>query len=169
LPFGIRELTGRGLALALLGLIASSAASAAIFDVILRHGTVIDGSGEPRFQADVALSNGVIVRIGDLHRDHGRLDLDVTGLFITPGFISPHSHADADAVGAATNMLTQGVTTEFVNPDGQGPLDIRKQLSDYAASGLAINLGAYVGFNSAWESVMGATDHRATSNCVLID
>lgn len=166
MPFRIGELTGRGLALAVLGLIASSAASAATFDVILRHGTVIDGSGEPRFRADVALSNGVIVRIGDLHRDHGRLDLDVTGLFITPGFINPHSHADADAVGVATNMLTQGVTTEFVNPDGQGPLDIRAQLNAYAASGLAINLGAYVGFNSIWESVMGTSDHRATPDDV---
>jgi N-acyl-D-aspartate/D-glutamate deacylase len=57
-------------------------------------------------------------------------------------------------------MLAQGVTTEIVNADGGGSTDLVKQLADFSAGGLAVNLGAYIGFNSAWASVMGRADRR---------
>ena len=66
------------------------------------------------------------------------------------------------ALPRAENMLTQGVTTEILILDGGGPLDIRTQLSDLQSGGLAVNVGAYIGFNSAWNSVVGPSDRRPT-------
>jgi N-acyl-D-amino-acid deacylase len=60
-------------------------------------------------------------------------------------------------------MLTQGVTTEIVNPDGGGPLNIAEQLAQVNAAGLAVNVGAYIGFNSIWSNVVGTSNRRPTS------
>jgi N-acyl-D-aspartate/D-glutamate deacylase len=132
------------------------------FDVIFRHGTVIDGSGLPRYRADVAIANGFIARVGDLSKASAAVDIDATGLFVTPGFINIHSHASPSALATAENMLTQGVTTEILNPDGSGGVDIAQQLARASEPGLALNIGAYIGFNSVWSDVMGSADKRAT-------
>ena len=59
-------------------------------------------------------------------------------------------------------MLTQGVTTEIFNADGSGPLDVAQQMSTLAAPGLAVNIGGYIGFNAAWQTVVGNADRRPT-------
>jgi N-acyl-D-aspartate/D-glutamate deacylase len=130
------------------------------YDVILRHGTIVDGTGGTPFRGDVAVRNGFIYRIGELSAEKAAVDLDVTGLVVAPGFVNLHSHASPAGVRAAVNMLTQGVTTEIVNADGSGSTAISKQLADFSANGLAVNLGAYIGFNSVWASVIGRTDRR---------
>ena len=132
------------------------------FDVIVRHGTVIDGSGNPRYDADIGVRNGFIMAIGDLAAATAATEINARGLFVTPGFINIHSHASPDALPTAVNMLTQGVTTEIFNADGNGPLDIAQQMSALAAPGLALNIGGYIGFNAAWQSVNGNTDKRPT-------
>jgi N-acyl-D-amino-acid deacylase len=130
------------------------------FDIILRGGTIVDGTGLRRYDADVAIRSGRIARIGELRGARARLELDVTGLFVTPGFINTHSHASADALPRAENMLTQGVTTEILNPDGGGPTDLTAQLARLAGGGLALNVGAFIGFNSIWQAVVGPADRR---------
>ncbi len=135
-----------------------------VFDVILRGGTVIDGTGHPRYRADVATLNGRIVRVGDLSGAAAAIDLDVRGLYVTPGFINLHSHASPAALPAAVNMLTQGVTTEILNADGGGATDVAAQLARLPSAGLAVNVGAYIGFNSIWRTVVGADDRRATDD-----
>ncbi len=138
------------------------AQSAPRFDVILRHGTIVDGTGGASYTADVAVSNGHIARIGNLSSERAALDLDVRGLMVAPGFINIHSHASPDALPHAVNMLTQGVTTEILNPDGGGSIGIARQLADAGTSGLAVNVGADIGFNTVWATVMGQADRRAT-------
>src|SRR4051812_35827493 len=140
-----------------------SAQPAVLFDVIIRHGTIVDGSGGDRYVGDVAISNGSIARIGDLSREGAAREVDAPGLVVAPGFINIHTHATADGLLTAENMLTQGVTTEIVNADGAGPLDIAGQLERAVGRGLAVNLGAQVGFNSVWAQVIGAADRRATA------
>ena len=132
-------------------------------DIIIRNGTVIDGSGNPRYDADVAIRNGFIVSVGDLGDAAAAKVIDARGLFVTPGFINIHSHASPDGLPTAVNMLTQGVTTEIVNADGNGPLDLPAQLSALAASGLAVNIGGYIGFNAAWSNVVGNADRRPSA------
>ena len=133
------------------------------YDVILRNGTIVDGTGAAGYRADLGIRGGFIARIGDLRNAEGAIELEARGLIVAPGFINLHSHAMPGAVATAANMLTQGVTTEFINADGAGRLDLTKQVSDFSASGLAVNLGAYIGFNSIWAAVMGQADRRPTA------
>src|SRR5436190_2210562 len=63
------------------------------FDVIVRGGTVVDGTGVPRYRADVAIVNGFIARVGDLSSANASTEIDATDLFVAPGFINIHSHA----------------------------------------------------------------------------
>jgi N-acyl-D-aspartate/D-glutamate deacylase len=130
------------------------------FDIIIRNGTVIDGSGSPRFDADVGIKNGIIAAVGDLAQATATTQIDARGLFVTPGFINIHSHASAEALPTAVNMLTQGVTTEIFNADGGGALDIAQQLNAVALPGLAVNVGGFIGFNSVWANVVGNADRR---------
>lgn len=134
------------------------------YDVILRQGTIVDGTGGRGYRADVGVRNGHIYRIGNLRDSRGAIELDVSGMVVAPGFINLHSHATPAGVRTAVNMLTQGVTTEFINADGAGALNIIKQLNDFSAGGLAVNLGAYVGFNSVWASVVGQSDRRPSAD-----
>lgn len=132
------------------------------FDVIIRGGTVIDGSGLPRYAADVAIVRGHIARIGSLAGQKAATELDATGLYVTPGFINIHSHATPEGLTRAENMLAQGVTTEVLNADGGGVTDLDTQLHRLRIAGLAVNVGANIGFNAVWAEVMGATDKRPT-------
>lgn len=133
------------------------------FDVIIRGGTVIDGSGNPRYDADVGIRGGFIIAVGDLDAATATTQIDARGLFVTPGFINIHSHAAANALPTAVNMLTQGVTTEIFNADGSGPLDVAQQMQTLAASGLAVNIGGYIGFNAVWADVAGNIDRRPSA------
>ena len=130
------------------------------FDIVIRNGTILDGSGGHSYHADVGLSSGTIAAIGDLRSVRAPVSVDATGLYVTPGFINIHSHALPDALPRAENMLTQGVTTEILNPDGFGSANIGSQLARSSASGLALNIGAYIGFNAVWQAVMGVADRR---------
>lgn len=133
------------------------------YDVILRNGMAIDGTGAKAVRADVGIVGGHIRKVGNLKSAKAKLDLDVRGLTVAPGFINLHSHATPDGVASAVNMLTQGVTTEIINADGYGTKSNDEQLRMFAAKGLAVNLGANTGFNYAWGAVMGNADRRPTA------
>lgn len=83
------------------------------YDVILRSGTLIDGSGRPAFRADLAILNEQIAQIGDLEQARAKREIDVAGLVVAPGFIDVHTHDDAAVIARPqmTPKLTQGVTT----------------------------------------------------------
>src|SRR5258707_7544042 len=142
----------------LLGTIVAAQPTLPQFDLIIRHGMVIDGSGIPRYRADVAIANGFVARMGNLSNERAAAEIDATGLFVAPGFINIHSHASVDALPTAENMLTQGVTTEILNPDGGGGIDLTQQLARASAAGLALNIGPHIGFNSVWTQVIGPAD-----------
>jgi len=152
--------------LLLLPTTALAAPAAPHYDVIVRGGTIQDGTGKPGFPGDVAVKGDRIARIGDLGGATADTVIDAKGQFVTPGFISVHSHAIRDAVARSENMLRQGVTTEIVNADGGysgvGGEEIVGQLGEFAKNGLAVNLGAYVGFNNVWQTVVGEAERRPT-------
>src|SRR5690348_5777034 len=82
-------------------------------DFILRNGTVIDGTGAPRFKADVAVAGDRIAEIGAVAKSAGAREIDVSGLVVAPGFIDVHTHDDR-ALLATQDMAmkaSQGVTT----------------------------------------------------------
>lgn len=133
------------------------------YDVVLRGGLVVDGTGARRFVADVAVRDGRIVRIGQLGRVQAATEIDARGLMVAPGFINVHSHAQPSALPTAVNMLTQGVTTELLNADGAGPIDLDGQFTVLEPNGLAVNVAASIGFNSIWREVVGLSDRRPTA------
>jgi N-acyl-D-amino-acid deacylase len=150
-------------ALVLAGLGLSAQPAPGRYDVIIRGGTVLDGSGAPPVRADVAIAGDSIARVGGLGDSRASLEVDATGLYVAPGFINIHSHAEPEGLATAANMLTQGVTTEILNADGSGPLDLDVQLGAATTRGLAVNIGANIGFNSVWAQVVGAVDRRPTA------
>lgn len=82
-----------------------------MFDVIVRGGTVVDGSGAPGFQGDVAIKDGKIAAVGQVSGE-ARQIVDATGRVVAPGFIDPHTHFDVQLLwdGAARPALEHGVT-----------------------------------------------------------
>jgi N-acyl-D-amino-acid deacylase len=98
-------------------------------DLIIRGGTLVDGTGEPGFPADVAITGDRIVAIGDLSEVNAAAEIDATDRVVAPGFIDVHVHSEtqlADPTNTRRNgSLLQGVTTHLLAPDGFGwaPLD----------------------------------------------
>jgi N-acyl-D-amino-acid deacylase len=128
------------------------------YDVIIRNGTVFDGTGAEGRAADVGIVGDRVVAIGDLSGASAAIVKDATGLYVSPGFVSIHDHSAPTSYARPEGMLTQGVTTAITNPDGGGELDIVKQLS----VPLGLNYGGYIGFNSVWGNVVGFDNRRAT-------
>ena len=115
-----RRLVGAVIAAAVC-VVAAAAQPKPQYHTILRNGTIIDGSGLPPYRADVGLRGDYVAAVGTLARASAEREIDVTGLYVTPGFINIHSHASPAALSRAENMLTQGVTTEILNADGAVP------------------------------------------------
>ena len=137
------------------------------FDLILRGGTIVDGSGAPSYVGDVAVNGDRIVTIGDLSNANGIEEVDVSGLVVAPGFINIHSHASKEGLSTAVNMLSQGVTTEIINADGYAEGFLTDQMADMASEGLAINLGGMVGFNAVWRAVVGLDEVRPSAEQIV--
>ncbi|NNF26387.1 MAG: amidohydrolase family protein [Gemmatimonadetes bacterium] len=138
------------------------------YDVVLRNGTVVDGSGAVGFVADVAFTNGRITAIGDLGRGQGTTELDVSGLYVAPGFVDTHSHAGSGlttpGLSHARPLLAQGLTTVVVNPDGGGPVDMAAQAAALEADGLGVNVAQLVPHGSVRREVIGMADRAPTDD-----
>jgi N-acyl-D-aspartate/D-glutamate deacylase len=165
---------------AFLGL-ASLHVFAAEYDFVIRNGKIIDGSGNPWFRGDVAVTNDRIVSVGRVAGDAKRV-IDATGLVVAPGFIDMHSHSDWVLLedGNAQSKIRQGVTTEVIGESTsvgpfKGELAPRKvsvkgdsieirTLRDYFGAieraGISVNVASYVGEGQIWECVMGSSFDR---------
>ncbi|WP_251863598.1 D-aminoacylase [Achromobacter sp. Marseille-Q4962] len=84
-----------------------------VFDYLIRGAEVVDGTGAPRYEADIAIAGGRIARIGDLSGARAREEIDARGLTATPGFIDAHTHDDRAMLsdGDMAPKVSQGVTT----------------------------------------------------------
>ena len=157
---------GRIHALLAAAVCAVAACSSPSYDVILRGGSVLDGTGAPARQADVAIAGGVIARVGDLGRATAPDELDVTGLHVAPGFIDTHSHAGpalaTSDLSHGEPLLAQGLTTVVINPDGGGPADLPRQREALERDGLGVNVAQLVPHGTVRREVVGMEDRAAT-------
>ena len=96
------------------------------FDVLIRNGRVMDGSGNPWLRADLGIIGDRIVAVGRLGNATAARTIDARDRVVAPGFIDVHSHAAEGvrnpALHQAQPLLAQGVTTIVANPDGGGPV-----------------------------------------------
>lgn len=134
-------------------------------EVLIRGGTVYDGTGAPGSVLDVGLAGDRIVFVGDAAAEgvRGTREVDATGLIVSPGFIDPHAHAQGDLLGTRSarenvNYLMQGVTTVVVGNDGGGPFDIAGTRRAMESEGIGTNAAVLVGFGSVRREVMGMRD-----------
>jgi N-acyl-D-aspartate/D-glutamate deacylase len=101
-------------------------------DLVVRHGTIIDGSGSPARRADIAVDGARITTIGPVEGS-GKREIDATGLLVTPGFVDPHTHLDAQLCwdSMATPTSLHGVTTVLMGMCGFGIAPCRDGGGDY--------------------------------------
>ena len=132
------------------------------YDLGIANGTLVDGTGNPWYRADVAINGDRIVAVGQVDRAGARRVINADGLWVAPGFIDPHSHAGpglaTDALSHARPLLAQGVTTVFINPDGGGPVDLGDQRARLLEHGLGVNVAQLVPHGSIRRAIIGLDD-----------
>jgi len=157
------------------------------YDLIIRHGTVYDGSGGAPSVMDVGVRGDSVVKLGDLSAERGRAEVDATGLAVAPGFINMLSWAVEDllADGRSQGDIRQGVTLEvFGEGESMGPLtdsmraemiaqqgDIKfdvpwttlgQYLDHLVTKGIATNVASFVGATTVRVHEVGYTNRPAT-------
>ena len=116
------------------------------FDILIRRGTVVDGSGARAARADIGIRDGRIVSIGQLSNATGRELIDAAGLIVAPGFIDVHTHADDIAeTPRAENFVRMGVTSVVAGNCGGSALDVADALANIRQTGIAINYAVELG------------------------
>jgi len=145
---------------------------AAHYSLVIRNGTLIDGTGAPRFPADVAVSDGRIAAIGELKGAHGDSEIDAAGKIVAPGFIDAHTHDDRLMLSAPdmAPKVSQGVTTVVAGncgislapaPEGmRAPVPVPLDLLD--------DEGAWFRFRTFAEYVAALRESPAAVNCALL-
>lgn len=139
------------------------------FDLVFRDARVMDGTGNPWFRADVAVHDGRIAAVGDLQAARAKRTIDARGRVVAPGFIDLHSHASGGLTSkdprrrAAPNLITQGITTVVLNPDGGGPLSIAGQKRALLNEGIGLNAVLMVGHNTVRRNVLGESYQRSAT------
>jgi len=173
--------------LAALVVLAGAACAPADYDVVIRGGTIYDGLGGEPFVADLAIDGQRIAAIGSLSDRDGRLELDATGLAVSPGFINMLSWATRSLIedGRAMSDIKQGVTLEVMGEgSSMGPLNERMKtearkrqgdikfeiswttLDEYlrhlVGRGISPNVASYVGATTLRVHEVGYEDRDAT-------
>jgi N-acyl-D-amino-acid deacylase len=149
----------------------SRVVSAQAVDLLLRGGTVIDGTGAPPRAADVGIRGDHIVFLGDGSAAQltPTRTIDVKGLVVAPGFIDPHTHTQGDLGSpdaqrrANLAYLFQGVTTVITNNDGGGTIEIGKTLDAWTKNGIGTNAALYVPQGSVRGAVLGMSSAAPTA------
>ena len=133
--------------------------------LLIRNGTVVDGTGAARYAADVAIKDDRIVLVSRTPLDAARAarTIDARGLVVAPGFIDLHAHIEPLLnMPDAKSAVTQGITLSLGGPDGGGPLPLAPYLVRAQAAGLGMNVAYLVGHNAIRREVMGTEDRAPT-------
>lgn len=134
------------------------------YDLMIANGTIVDGSGAPAFESDIAIVGDEIVAIGDLDESATLRVIDASGLVVAPGFIDLHNHADRNIRKSPgiENYLHQGVTTILTGNCGNSPVHLDEYFQSVEETGIALNLGLLIGHNDTREEVMGNANRAPT-------
>jgi len=136
------------------------------FDILIKNGTIVDGSGNPSFSGDIGITGDTIVEIGDLSGRTAAKVIDAKGLAVSPGFIDMHTHCDGGLgrpdANANLNYLIQGTTTVVTGNCGDGTFKVAETKEKWEKQGIGTNAVHLVGFGTVRESVMGREQREPT-------
>ena len=136
-------------------------------DLIIRGGSLMDGSGSPATKADIGIEGNRIVFVGNSAGRKAKREIDATGLVVTPGFIDPHTHTASDLSDPKRSRndayLMQGVTTVATGNDGDSPTAIGATLAKWGQQGIGTNAALFIGQGTVRREVMGMSDAKPTA------
>ena len=115
--------------------------------ILIRNGTIVDGTGAAGYAGDLLIAGDRIARIGKIDSaafPNARV-IDATGKVVTPGFIDAHSHADPLGKNKCENFLAMGVTTVCLGQDGESPDDLAGWMQRLESQGPPVNIAMFVG------------------------
>lgn len=125
------------------------------FDLIIKNGTIIDGSGKKSYSSDIGIYNELIVNIGNLKKyyNSSKTVIDANKLIITPGFIDVHSHSDATLIvnPFADSKIRQGVTTEIIGNCGNSLYPLTDKSKSFLSEAYKSNFGINLNWNNLLE------------------
>src|SRR3954468_7802460 len=135
------------------------------YDLVIRNGRIVDGTGSPWYLGDLAVRNDTIARIAPRIDAPAARVIDATGKIVAPGFIDLHTHSRRGIfqVPTAENYVRQGVTTLMEGPDGSSPLPIKPFLDRVAALKVSPNFGLFIGQGTIRDEVIGPINRKATT------
>ena len=140
---------------------------AATYDLILRHGRVIDGTGNPAFHADVAIKAGRIAAVGRVDGTANQ-EIDARGLVVAPGFIDVHTHAEEIIeLPRAENFMRMGVTTLVLGNCGDSELDLGAFFRRLEQTNISANVASLVGHNTVRRKIMGGSFDRPPTDAEM--
>jgi N-acyl-D-amino-acid deacylase len=138
------------------------------YDLLIRGGTVIDGTGAARYRADVAVKGDRVVLVARVPGaatapSNARRVIDATGKVIAPGFVDLHAHLDPlPELNGAESAVRQGVTTALGGPDGTSPFPLGDYLTAREKQGIGLNVAFLAGHNTIRRAVMGMAKREPT-------
>src|SRR4051812_25497011 len=140
-------------------------AQAPAYDLVIRNGRIVDGTGSPWYRGDIAVRGDTIARIAPRIDAPAARTIDAAGKVVAPGFIDLHTHARRGIfqVPTAENYVRQGVTTLMEGPDGSSPLPIKPFLDQVAALKVSPNFGLFIGQGTIRDQVIGPINRKATA------
>ena len=126
------------------------------YDIIIKGGLIVDGSGNPWFKGDIGIKNKIIQKIGQLEGSKAKKTIKAQGLIVCPGFIDIHTHCDRNIVEVPTvdNYILQGVTSVIGGNCGGHPYPLKEFFKEIKKKGMSPNFGCLVGHNTIREEVM---------------
>lgn len=139
--------------------------ASAQFDVLIKNGTIYDGTGNAWYRADIGVQNGRIVRIGQLGQSTAGTVIDASGLAVAPGFIDVHGHIESGIINtpSADNYIYDGVTTVITGNCGSSEENIADFFRRTDSLKTSINIATLYGHNTVRNAVMQRENRAPTA------
>ncbi len=148
----------------LLLLMVTSSFAQETYDLIIKNGKIIDGTGNSWFYGDIAVKDGKIARVGELSGLQAKKLIDAGKLTVAPGFIDVHTHIEGDEAKTPTadNFIYDGVTTVITGNCGGSKTDISKYIRFLDSIRLSVNIATLIGHNDVRKAVLGSANRAPT-------
>lgn len=137
------------------------------YDLIIRHGHILDGTGRPSYAGDVAVKDGKIAALGSFPGT-GHTEVDAQGRVIAPGFIDVHTHSEeVSDLPNVENFIRMGVTTIITGNCGTSRVDIGTFFDELTRTPVTVNVASLIGHNSVRFQVMGGSFARPPTDAEM--